>query len=235
MKLDFISIQATYSHVQIALFQHSTPCQIISHQDAKASSHLIVHAIDLLKQHNLTLSDLAFIAIDKGPGAFTSLRVAIATINGIAFGNKIPLVGIDSLEAITYETIKHVKSSCFIVALLNAYNNDVYYQISAVTSAQSAPVILEKGCKKIDLVLEKINNLCPEQPVIFVGNGFQLHQEIITNFFGNRITQAIPELSVPSAETIGILALEAFKKQKEHAYKIEPNYIKEQTFAIKGQ
>jgi tRNA threonylcarbamoyl adenosine modification protein YeaZ len=238
MKPNFISIQATYSGASVALFSSSTLLESHTEQDAKASSHLIHHIDLILKKHNLTLQDLDFITIDKGPGAFTSLRVTVATVNGIAFSHRIPLIGIESLDAFVFEIDKKqnfeaIPKTSISIILLNAYNNDVYYAINRET--QEATHVVDKGCKKIDAVLELLPSNDSFQTCLITGNGALLHQELITNTLKDRYIVHFHEQAVPSVETIAMLGLEVFNKETKHEYKIEPVYGKSQYFAIRNK
>ena len=67
MSHSFVSIQGTYNKIELALFSGATCIQVISKTDVKASSHLIPLLDSLLQKNNLTLKDLSFIAVDKGP------------------------------------------------------------------------------------------------------------------------------------------------------------------------
>ncbi len=236
IKLTYITIQATYTHAHVALCKDNQCVSTLSNFDSKASSHLIPYIDQLLSQNSLSINDLSFIAIDKGPGAFTSLRVAIVTVNGIAFARKIPLVGIDSLEALTYAVTESIKNKItpphpIIVALLNAYNNDVYYQITETETG----TIIDKGCKKIDTLLIQLQTNQAQMPMIFTGNGYELHQELIRTTCANSIHIHNYPQSTPDVKIIGQMALKKFLEEKEHCYKIEPLYLKSQYFAIAQQ
>jgi tRNA threonylcarbamoyl adenosine modification protein YeaZ len=52
----------------------------------------------LLVRHGLLVGDLAGVVVGLGPGAFTGLRVGIATAKGIAIGLAIPVAGLSSAE-----------------------------------------------------------------------------------------------------------------------------------------
>jgi tRNA threonylcarbamoyl adenosine modification protein YeaZ len=53
-----------------------------------------------LGEQNIRRSRLTGIVVGTGPGAFTGLRVGIATAKGLAHGLRIPLVGISTAEAL---------------------------------------------------------------------------------------------------------------------------------------
>jgi tRNA threonylcarbamoyl adenosine modification protein YeaZ len=106
-KMNYLSIQGSYSQLQLALFSGGKCLESITKQNLKASSQLIPLIDEVLRKYFLNLKDLNFICVDQGPGAFTSLRVTISTVNGISFANKIPLIGIDGLDALSQEVHPH--------------------------------------------------------------------------------------------------------------------------------
>ena len=58
--------------------------------------------LDLLRVCRVPLGDVSLYAVASGPGAFTGLRIGIATIQGLAFAYGRPVVGISALEAIAH-------------------------------------------------------------------------------------------------------------------------------------
>jgi len=256
----FISIEGSYSHVEVALFckKYTESISIVNTEsivkigsivknEVKASSHLIPYIDTLLHENNVTIHDLSFIAIDQGPGAFTSLRVSIATVNGIAFAHKIPLIGVQGLDALCRETVQTSKQfaqdvlqDVLIVCLLNAFNNDVYFSINKIQE-NSIITILEKNCKKINILLDELQEL-PElskniskSSIIFTGNGALLHQELITQTFGE-YSLASPLHTICSAQVIAEIALEQWEKSQnpeDFPTELSPNYMKTQEFPVK--
>jgi tRNA threonylcarbamoyl adenosine modification protein YeaZ len=55
---------------------------------------------ELLAGHGITLEDLGGVVVGTGPGAFTGLRVGIATAKGIAHALSVPIAGAPSGEAL---------------------------------------------------------------------------------------------------------------------------------------
>lgn len=233
MSTFFVSIQATYSSASISLFSDAVCIETVHINDARASSHLIPYLEGVLRKHVLTLADLAFIALDKGPGAFTSLRVCVATVNGIAFNKQIPLIGVDGLDALAHELqLQHAHSNALFISMLNAYNNDVYYATYAMQDG--ALVQVSKDCKKIDLVLEELGSTSHTAPLIFAGNGAYLHRELIFALLGDRVQFADPMLATASSVSVGALAYKMCQDATACVFKIEPLYMKTQYFAVKN-
>ncbi len=55
-----------------------------------------------LDQYGTTLQKIDLIAVTKGPGSFTSLRVGVVTAKTIAYAMDIPILGINTLEALAF-------------------------------------------------------------------------------------------------------------------------------------
>src|SRR5271155_4901602 len=184
----FLAIQHTYDGIEFAIFRGQT---VLTHEKMSkfhASSTLIPTLDTALKAHDLRLSDLAFIAANQGPGPFTTLRVVIATINGIAFASNITLVGVDGLNALMQE---YKDPSCDrTICMLNAFNHDVYYAYydeadNLVTGAANAEQFLH----------EIAQSLTSAQRVQFLGNALQTNRMLIAELFGERaiIPAVIPD------------------------------------------
>jgi len=58
-----------------------------------------------LARHRLALADVDLFAVAAGPGSFTGLRIGIATIQGMAFAHRRPVVGVSALDALAYTAL----------------------------------------------------------------------------------------------------------------------------------
>lgn len=226
----FIALQGTYNSLSLGFFLNDCLSRSISFDAIKASSNLVPLLETFLSDQQITFEQLSFIAVDKGPGAFTSLRATIASVNGIAYATKIPLIGINSLEALQFDTLNALPQvPKFIITLLNAYNNDVYFRIFDCQKNY----LIEESCEKIDLVIQRIIDL--KSPTVCTGNGVILHQCLLSTALQGNFSTLLNNFTVPSVQAIGKLAyqlwLEDFKKYR--AESIQPYYLKTQLFAIK--
>ena len=73
---------------------------------AGASQFLLPWIDDLLSKANISLSNLDAIAIGVGPGAFTGVRLGLATVQGLAIGAQLPVIPVASLDALALQLIK---------------------------------------------------------------------------------------------------------------------------------
>ena len=211
----FLVIQNTYHQVQMALCTGNTLSETISLDKTVASKECLLALEKLLIQNSVSFTDLSYIAANQGPGPFTTLRVVISTINGLSFSSKIPLVGVNGMQALAHEFTADHK-----VVLLNAFAGDVYYRIETNgTTLMGAG----KAASIIQLVLEKI----PHHPILFLGNGIALYQELITATFGDRAQFINPLPETASLNSIALLAAEQWKSQENISYQLQPLYYKQ--------
>lgn len=216
--LYYLAIQNTYTHLQMALFKENDQCAFAEIDKTKASKECILVLDSILRENQISLSDLSFIGVNQGPGPFTTLRVVISTVNGLSFATKIPLIGVNALEALLEEYATQTKMNA--IALLNAFGHDLYY---GVKRAGNAPFY---GCTHIQTLITEINQQIPNDPILFLGNGVLQCKEILQDTFGNRahFLPANPETA--SLKQIGQMALDSWKKQENISYQIQPLYIK---------
>lgn len=211
----FLAIQNTYQQVQMALSINGTLSDIIS-LDKTVASRDCINALDqLLCQNLVSLSDLSFIAVNHGPGPFTTLRVVISTVNGLSFASKISLIGINGMQALASEYSESQK-----VILLNAFGNDVYYLIETPGSQTMG---VTNAASLIQHVLQKI----PHDPILFLGNGTLLYQELITATFGDRAHFPHPMPETTSLQTIAQLAAARWKSHENISFELQPLYYKQ--------
>lgn len=69
-----------------------------------------VFAEELLIRNNIKPDDLSAVAVSKGPGSYTGLRIGVSTAKGICFARRIPLIAIGTLEAMAQHVIQNRKS-----------------------------------------------------------------------------------------------------------------------------
>lgn len=232
----FLVIYGSYQDLFLGLYQGTTPLHTHAAHAVRASAQLLPLVDQLLTEHNYTLKDLSFIALDQGPGAFTSLRVVLTTVNGIAFAQRVPLVGCDGLHALSQQMVTQVQSAktppALIVALLNAYNNEVFYQLHA---QQKDGSYQEVGTASYGDI-EEVARLIAEQQASNIwcaGNGAMLHRELLIQRLGDavHVDSVLPHADL---DTLAQQAYGRWQQQEENQYNLQPRYLKTQSF-VKAQ
>lgn len=211
----YLVLHNTYHSVEIALFKDSTLKASHSLDKMVASKSLIPELNNLLQSANQALSDLDFIGVNQGPGPFTTLRVVITTANGLAFATGIPLIGVDGLDALIQELETPAYGTC--VALLNAFNNDVYFGIKTEQG-------LRKGVQNIVTLTQELINT--QGMIQLMGNGAQLYHDQLQSALNHRAVFTHPQQEVASINQIGLMALHAWHQGVTPSKQLLPLYLK---------
>lgn len=96
-----LAVDTSTQTLGLALYDGSrVPAESIWQSRTRHTVELAPAVDRMLKQTGLTPADLTGLAVATGPGSFTSLRVGIAFIKGLALGLKIPIAGVPSLDAL---------------------------------------------------------------------------------------------------------------------------------------
>jgi len=176
------------------------------------SLHIFID--DVLKSTKLTLKDLDAIAVSKGPGSYTGLRIGVSAAKGLCYALNIPLISVSTLQALAHQlTI----NNSIIVSMLDARRLEVY---SAIYNA-SYNVIRDVEAQILDE--NSFSEYLKLKTVYFIGNGVEKTKRLITH--PNAI---FVEGKLPSANEMSLLAYQKYKKSdiEDVAY-FEPFYLKD--------
>ncbi len=190
----------------------------------QASAELIPTLDRALAEHQLKLSDLAFIAANYGPGPFTTLRTVIATLNGIAFASTVKLVGVDGLLAFIteYKNPTYDRTIC----MLNAFGHDVYY------AYYDQDDMLVTGSANGEQFLKEIATAFADAPTIqWLGNAIATYRPLIDELFGTRAIIPEPIPHTCSIQQIGLMGLAHWERHENVSHQLMPHYLKTQQFS----
>jgi tRNA threonylcarbamoyladenosine biosynthesis protein TsaB len=150
-----------------------------SNESKSHASMLTVFIEEILREHGLKARDLDAVAVSKGPGSYTGLRIGVSVAKGIAYGASIPLIGIETtlsmfwgITGSKYFSAESDVNTLFC-PMLDARRMEVYY------------AIYNSGGNRIkDISAEIINedtfiNIPESQKIIFFGDGAIKCQEVI--------------------------------------------------------
>ncbi|MEX0315270.1 MAG: tRNA (adenosine(37)-N6)-threonylcarbamoyltransferase complex dimerization subunit type 1 TsaB [Allomuricauda sp.] len=179
------------------------------------SEQLHVFIKEALDEASLTFLDLDAIAVSKGPGSYTGLRIGVSAAKGLCFSLDLPLISVPTLQSMAYQ-IK-VADGEVVIPVLDARRMEVYSSVfdhNFDEIRETRAEIIAEGS------FDDYNSF---QKVHIVGSGAEKCQETLNrdNFHFNT------EL-FPSAKE---MALISFKKFQENAFEdvayFEPYYLKD--------
>jgi len=171
----------------------------------------------VLKQSEIKRADVNCIAFANGPGAFTGVRIAAATAQGLAIGLSVPLMAISTLAVLAQQGCDTL--SCNQVqAALDARMGEAYRGLFKKNS--------DTGL--VELVGEerllKLDQLHPDKDKVSVGSGFQAW---LDDGFSKIESGPIHANIFPTASALVKLARQAIDSQQmTTADKAEINYIR---------
>ena len=93
------------------------------------SEHLVPMIQSLLSTCGVTMQDMDMIAVSTGPGAFTGVRIGLATARGLALASGLPVRGVTSLEAVAHGVPADERSGRGVLALIDSKRDDVFAQL----------------------------------------------------------------------------------------------------------
>ncbi len=174
--------------------------------------HLFIN--EVVNEANIKLSDISAVAVSKGPGSYTGLRIGVSAAKGLCFALNIPLISINTLESLAHcLTIESGK----IVSMLDARRMEVY---SAVFDSDFIQV---RAIKAEIIDGNSFSEYLTKEPIYFVGDGAEKCKDIITH-----VNAVFVEEKFPSAKEMCLLAYDKYKKNdiEDVAY-FEPFYLKD--------
>ena len=179
------------------------------------AERLHIYIEELLLKYNILKSQLDAIAVSKGPGSYTGLRIGVSAAKGLCFAIEIPLISIPTLDALAYQA-KEIKG--VIVSMLDARRMEVY---AAIYNAEDKKQLRETRAEV--LVEDSFSEYLDLGPVYFIGDGVEKFKTICTHK-----NAVFIEGKLPSANEMSLLAEKKYKKRdlEDVAY-FEPYYLKD--------
>ncbi len=197
------------------------------------SEKLLPTIKDILDASSFSLEDIDGFAIDIGPGSFTGLRIGLATLKGLVFGEKKKIIGVSSLDALA-ENVSNLsevspRTKTLICPIIDAKQERVY---SALYTLSEAKLHSKRKTKyeviKIKDLLKKIkqgDSLRRIQKVIFLGDGLEKYQDFIVQ--KKKDSVFLPrKFWFPYASVIAKLGLQRLKRSKgDNIDSLSPMYL----------
>ncbi len=184
--------------------------------DSKGYSHaelLHVFIEDVLRAAGMEKEDLDAIAVSKGPGSYTGLRIGVSAAKGLCFALDLPLISVSTLEVLASK----VDSKGLIVPMLDARRMEVY---SAVFTSEK-----EKIRETVAEILteESYKEYLDEGRVTFIGSGVDKFEAIC-----DHPNAVFLKDEFPSAKEMAPLAMAKYKiSDTEDVAYFEPYYLKD--------
>ena len=218
-----LQIETATAVCSVALSENGSVLACKEIQQRNIHAEVITLFIDeVLKDAGKQYHELNAVAVSSGPGSYTGLRIGISTAKGICYSLNIPLIAIETLEAMTdgillQNTIDN-KNDLLFCPMIDARRMEVFTAVfdgkGNRIKATSAEIIDETS----------FSDLLKDHKIIFFGDGAIKCSEVLGT---NPNVQIIPEL-LNSARYLTKKASEKYQaKEFEDTAYFEPYYLKD--------
>lgn len=182
------------------------------------STLLTVAILSLLDHTEVHKEDLSAIAVSKGPGSYTGLRIGVSTAKGLCYALDKPLIAINTLHAMAKEVSQYGGANEWLCPMLDARRMEVY------TSLFDSNLKEIEETKALVLDESSFHETLGQNNVLFFGNGSDKFKDLVGSNNRARFVRGV----TPSASAVGILAATALEvgRTEDVAY-FEPFYLKD--------
>lgn len=188
----------------------------------KTHSQTLLPMLDeIVKMTETDLQSVDAIAVAKGPGSFTGLRIGAATVKGLALTLDKPVIGVPTVEGLAMNLYG---ADALICPLMDARRNQVYTGIYQFCDGELT-VLEDQMAVGIDQIIQMLNER--NQSVIFLGDGVSVYREIIEEKMMVPFSFAPAHQNNQRAGAVGVRAMSYYKQGKtESADDFVPEYLR---------
>jgi tRNA threonylcarbamoyladenosine biosynthesis protein TsaB len=191
----------------------------------KSHSNALTRLVEQALAHGgYSMQALDAIAVAKGPGSYTGLRIGTATAKGLCYALDKPLIAVSTLEAMAQGMRNtFVPDNFLLCPMLDARRMEVYCAVYDQHVQEIRPV------DAIIINEQSFSDLLAQHPVVFFGNGAAKSQAVLSYSPNAHFSVHFH----PLARYVGELAQAKYTRQEfENVAYFEPFYLKE--FFFKG-
>ncbi|MFM2212753.1 MAG: tRNA threonylcarbamoyladenosine biosynthesis protein TsaB [Bacteroidota bacterium] len=188
-------------------------CKELAEQGYSHAEKLHVFIEEILKEAGISVQQLNAVAVSKGPGSYTGLRIGVSTAKGLCYALGIPLISIDTLLILAKQV---VVDSGFIIPMIDARRMEVYSAIYTANHSCTREVEAE--------ILTEDSYATVQDNIYIVGDC----QEKVHTVLNQSNRHFLPNVVFPSANEMSALSFEKFSKNEfEDVAYFEPYYLKD--------
>jgi tRNA threonylcarbamoyladenosine biosynthesis protein TsaB len=197
---------------------------ITINQNRTHSEKFMPALCSLLDSLKVDLSEIDLFVTSTGPGSFTGIRIGTVTIKTIAYSEKKPVTGINTLDVLAYGS---GVNNGIVCPVIDARNNQVYTALYKLYDKDTYPQILEdyRGVELSEYADYLFKNY--NERIIFVGDIPDSYCGTIKKIFGERYERGFKQTELPHAYNAGLLARIKFMQGKtDDVLNLKPFYLR---------
>lgn len=203
---NLLAIEISQKTCSVALMRGTDKYDVSEFAERQQSRQILLQVHQVLQEANMALTALNAIAFSCGPGSFTGIRLAASVVQGLAFGAKLPVIPVSSLQALAQGAYVDLNTPNVAVAI-DAYGGNIYWGVYQLGQGGIMEAVFpESHCLPEGVLL-------PEMKVewIGVGDGWEIYQDAFAKSCSNC---TIYTGRYPRAKDVLVLAHDAFMQGK---------------------
>lgn len=219
--MKIIAIDTSTAVMGIALLdEHKVYSEIITNLKKNHSVRLMPTLDQLLAEVKWDLQEVDFIAVAKGPGSYTGVRIGVTAAKTLAWALNIPVIGVSTLETMAFAN-HHVTG--LVSPILDARRGQVYTGLYQSLKGQWKNIHHDR----IILLSEWLDGLKKEnQRVLFIGDDLSIHKEQIIQTLGKLAEFSTSPFNYPRPSIIGWLAKNKYENGNiDNTFDFAPAYL----------
>ena len=138
------------------------------HRGHRHADTMLALVDTILTRHGLQPSDLSLIALGKGPGGFTGIRVGMATALGMGMGLDTPVWPVDSLASLAHHA---AGLGLIAMPMLDARKGEVYAGLYGPSPEASVEPLMSPRVGSATDLLEEARRITDGAPIRVFGSG----------------------------------------------------------------
>lgn len=172
--LNILGIETSGEACSVAVLFEGNMHVFFEHAPLRHAERLLPAVQHLLHECGIQLEELDTIAFGRGPGSFTSLRIGIGVVQGLAWGAGLQVVPVSSLAAVAQLAVDSSSSDVTSVCVATDARMQEVYTANFDCRADGVVAIsgAERVCRPSQVVVPR------QRPFIAVGNGFDRFDEM---------------------------------------------------------
>ncbi len=169
---------------------------------------------EVLLEAKIEKHELDAVAVSKGPGSYTGLRIGVSAAKGLCYALAIPLISIDTLQSLA---LRLKKKDGYVIPMLDARRMEVY---ASVFSSEGEKI---RETRAEILTSKSYLSYLSEGLVHFIGNGVDKFETICDHENAHFVKDQLPS----AREMIALSEEKYIKKDTEDVAYFEPFYLKD--------
>lgn len=183
------------------------------------ASQITLFIDEVMKKAGKSYQDLDAVSVSKGPGSYTGLRIGVSTAKGLCFALDIPLIAVDTLEAMANGLLltHKIAENTLLCPMIDARRMEVY------TAVFNEHLGLVEGVEAKILDQTTFNEYLFEHPMIFFGDGAFKSQSL----YSGSVNYQYAEFANSAAHMSAISLRKLLLGETENLAYFEPFYLKD--------